>query len=100
MTENRDIPCGATKECGDCGARCEFDIYYTIWGILCGDCRYERRHGRRPVHERRIGGGSPYSSSSSGRYNGSSEVHLIGQFDTVNVRSAQHAAILGEVFRK
>jgi hypothetical protein len=92
----RDFPCsGQPRECHDCGATVQDDVYVTRWGVICGECRYIRRHGRMPPRAAMIGHHS--YPTSSGNYNGGGSVDLNNRRHTVNVRSETHAHVLSEI---
>lgn len=38
-------------KCQECNRYCVCDIYRYRGRVLCGDCRYEARSGKRPRHE-------------------------------------------------
>lgn len=42
---------GQAAQCQECGLVVSCDLYYFGGVLLCGDCRYWRRHGVPPTHE-------------------------------------------------
>jgi hypothetical protein len=56
--------------CSACGKFCTHDIYRWHGVIVCGDCRYEMRHGKPPSHERGIGNHHTTEPESERQYRG------------------------------
>lgn len=86
------IPAGAVVECADCCRKCCDDVFtWELDGlrtiVVCGDCRYYRRHGRTaPCGQSRRD--TPHRSERE-TFRGSETLNRFQEFECPTERGAQ-----------
>ncbi len=91
----------APFECTDCLKTCKDDVY--IWyekdgstSIVCGDCRYFRRHGHVAPHQPR-GVSSSHEHETERGYHGGFGSHTVNRQQHYDVLTERGAEVLDEI---